>query len=227
RILTAHISDRLFVTEPSGHANLLREGANEARIHFVGNTMIDSLETHLPAALEREPWQAFGLRPGGYSLTTLHRPANVDNTDTLRGILSALEETGRKWPVLFPAHPRTSQRIARGGIVLQNIRIIEPLGYLDFLGLMAQAKLVLTDSGGIQEETTALGVPCITIRENTERPVTVEQGTNRLAGTSKEGILAAVARVRTVSPDGRRPDLWDGQAAPRVVAVIEGWITRG
>jgi len=229
RVLTDHLADLLFVTEPSGRANLLKEGIDKTKIHFVGNTMIDSLHTHLPAALARRPWEVFDLPEGGYGVVTLHRPANVDEEKGLREILGALEEIGARWPLLFPAHPRTVARMADWGLhprgVRRALRVVEPLGYLDFLGLMAKARLVLTDSGGIQEETTALGVPCITIRENTERPVTLEQGTNQLAGTSREGILAAAARLERDQPPraGRVPDLWDGQAARRVVEVIERW----
>ena len=225
RVLTDHISDLLFVTEPSGKANLLKEGLDPRKIFFTGNTMIDSLHTHLSAALARRTWELFDLSEGGYGVVTLHRPANVDEEKGLREILSALEEIGTRWPLLFPAHPRTVMRMADWGLNPQGIHIVEPLGYLDFLGLMAKARLVLTDSGGIQEETTALGVPCVTIRKNTERPVTIEQGTNQLAGTSREGILAAAARLEVdqIPRAGRVPDLWDGQAARRVVDVLEWW----
>ena len=225
RILTDHISDLLFVTEPSGEKNLAREGIAPTKIFFVGNTMIDSLHTHLPAALARRPWEAFALPEAGYGVVTLHRPANVDEEKGLREILAALETIGERWPLLFPAHPRTVARMADWELTPRGVRIVEPLGYLDFLGLMAKAHLVLTDSGGIQEETTALGVPCITIRENTERPATIDQGTNQLAGTKREGILAAVARLeREQFPRGNRiPALWDGHAARRVVDVLEQW----
>ena len=223
RILTDHISELLLVTEPSGEKNLLAEGIAPEKMHFVGNTMIDSLEKHLPAALSRAPWETYGLKPGEYALTTLHRPANVDHEDALRDILGALEVVGKDQPVLFPAHPRTLARIEKWNITLENIRPVEPLGYLEFLGLMARAGIVLTDSGGIQEETTALGVPCITIRENTERPVTIDVGTNTLAGTRGKDVLAAYHQLRSRRPQGRRPDLWDGHAAVRVVDVFEHW----
>jgi len=225
RVLTDHIADLLLVTEPSGRENLLKEGVEKTRIFFVGNTMIDSLRTHLVAALERRPWEAFDLTEEGYGVVTLHRPANVDDEAGLREIFSTLEEIAVRWPLLFPAHPRTVGRMAEWGLNPRGVRVVEPLGYLDFLGLMAKARVVLTDSGGIQEETTALGVPCITIRENTERPVTIEQGTNQLAGTKRDGILAAAARVEwNLLPRGNRiPELWDGQAARRVVDVLEQW----
>jgi UDP-N-acetylglucosamine 2-epimerase (non-hydrolysing) len=228
RVLTDHLSDLLFITEPSGQENLLKEGIDPGRMHFVGNTMIDSIHTHLEAALQKSPWTDFDLQPDSYCLVTLHRPANVDVAETLQEILSALEEIGHSWPILFPAHPRTSQRISQWGLSARNIRFVPPLGYLDFLGLMARARLVLTDSGGIQEETTALGVPCITIRENTERPVTIEQGTNQLAGTRRAGILAAVEKLPAAGageePAARIPELWDGQAAERVAAVLGRWL---
>lgn len=223
RILTDHISDLLFVTEPSGEQNLAREGIDPAKVFFVGNTMIDSLHTHLSAAMARHPWKGFHLPAEGYGVVTLHRPANVDEKKGLREILGALEEVGEKWPLLFPAHPRTVSRMAEWGLKPRGVRVVEPLGYLDFLGLMAKARLVLTDSGGIQEETTALGVPCITIRENTERPATLEEGTNQLAGTKGEGILAAVARLEQdqFARGNRIPKFWDGHAAGRVVDVLE------
>ena len=224
RVLTDHLAELLFITEPSGRENLRKEGIDPAKMHFVGNTMIDSLESFLPRALERQPWQTFGLHPDEYALVTLHRPANVDTPDALAEILSALEEIARWQPVLFPAHPRTVARLQAWGLQPRGVRVIEPLGYLDFLGLMARARLVLTDSGGIQEETTALGVPCVTIRENTERPVTVEAGTNQLAGTSREGILAAAARAGAKPAPTTRPELWDGHAAQRIVTVIENWL---
>lgn len=225
RILTDHIADLLFVTEPSGEKNLLHEGMDLTKIFFVGNTMIDSLHTHLSAALARRPWEAFDLPEGAYGIVTLHRPANVDEEKGLREILSTLEEIGARWPLLFPAHPRTVARMKDWGLTPGGVRVVEPLGYLDFLGVMAKARFVLTDSGGIQEETTALGVPCITIRANTERPATIEQGTNQLAGTKRAGILAAMARLeRDQPPRGTRiPALWDGHAARRVVDVLEQW----
>ncbi len=225
RVLTDHIAELLFVTERSGLENLSNEGIDAHKVHFVGNTMIDSLQKHLPAALERVVWQRFGMEPGGYGLVTLHRPSNVDPPQALGEIVAALEEIAEEHPLIFPIHPRTRQRMASTGIKPQNIRLVEPLGYLDFLGLMARARLVLTDSGGIQEETTALAVPCVTIRENTERPVTLTQGTNRLAGTSRAGILEASREALADSAVPERPEGWDGRAAGRLVQVIEAWLT--
>jgi UDP-N-acetylglucosamine 2-epimerase (non-hydrolysing) len=224
RILTDHLANLLFVTERSGETNLLNEGVDPQKMHFVGNTMIDSLDRHLPAALSRRPWETYGLTPGDYAVLTLHRPANVDAEASLRDLLSAVSEIAAQIPVLFPVHPRTRERLAAWGIVADPIRLVDPLGYLDFLGLMARARIVLTDSGGIQEETTALGVPCLTIRDNTERPVTITQGSNRLAGMTGAGLLAAFAGLGVVQPATARPELWDGRAAGRIGDVLADWM---
>ncbi len=223
RVLTDHISDLLFVTERSGKVNLGKEGISKEKIHFVGNTMIDTLHTHLDKALDNHPWTRFDLDPRSYVMVTLHRPANVDELDVLVEIMEALETIGKEQPVIFPAHPRTQQQIEKARIQLKHIQLLEPLGYLTFLGLMARAKCVLTDSGGIQEETTALTVPCITIRENTERPITLEKGTNQLAGMDKENILAAFNKAIKTDYIGVMPELWDGHAAIRVGEVLESW----
>jgi UDP-N-acetylglucosamine 2-epimerase (non-hydrolysing) len=185
--------------------------------------MVDTLMAHVDRARAAEPWRAFGLDPCGYALLTLHRPSNVDDPATLSGRLGALADLSRRLPVLFPMHPRTRASLARAGLELPpGLRALEPLPYLTFLGLMAAAKLVATDSGGIQEETTALGVPCLTLRPNTERPVTVSDGTNQLVGTDPEKISAAVGRILAGDwPAGRRPPLWDGKAASRIVDVLE------
>jgi UDP-N-acetylglucosamine 2-epimerase (non-hydrolysing) len=220
----------LFVTEESGARHLRDEGVPPASIHFVGNTMIDSL-----LACERKAETAsilddLGLRtaPGGsvrrYALLTLHRPANVDDRVTFLNIVSGLEELGAECPIIFPIHPRTARRIEEHGLstALANrgIRSIDPRGYIDFLGLMKHAAIVVTDSGGIQEETTCLGVPCVTVRENTERPITIARGTNVIAGTEPsriaECIRAQMRRRFTRTP----PDLWDGRAAARIVDVL-------
>jgi UDP-N-acetylglucosamine 2-epimerase (non-hydrolysing) len=221
RLVTDAITDLFLVTEPSGRTNLLREGAPESAIRMVGNLMIDSLRANLERARrESKIRETLGLGEGGYGLVTLHRPANVDAPERLRGMLEALEEIGRTQPLYFPVHPRTRQRLEGLGARLERVRLCEPLGYLDFLNLMAGAAVVLTDSGGIQEETTALGVPCLTLRDNTERPVTVEEGTNVLAGTSKESILRAWAEMQAHPRRGRVPALWDGQAAGRCRAAL-------
>ena len=222
RIVTDHLSSILFTTEPSGNDNLLKEGIFSDQTHFVGNTMIDSLMTHLDKALEGKPWEKYNLEPDGYGLVTLHRPANVDDLSTLTEIGLALKKIGAELPLLFPVHPRTRDRLAQTLSDGNSIRIVEPLGYLDFLALMAKARVVLTDSGGIQEETTILGVPCVTIRPNTERPITIESGTNRLAGVTKQGIVEAAGDALSQKYTNTTPPiLWDGQAAGRIVDVVE------
>ena len=221
RIVTDHLSDYLFTTEESGDANLLKEGVAPDRIHFVGNCMVDTLKKHEAVALERAPWSGFGLQPREYALVTLHRPSNVDSAEALSALMESIRRVSSLMPVVFPVHPRTRGRLeAAGGSLTGNLRLCEPLPYLTFLGLMAQARLVLTDSGGIQEETTALGVACITLRHNTERPITMTHGTNRLA-TSAEEIQACVAEILAGHwPAGRDVPLWDGKASVRIVDII-------
>jgi len=222
RVLTDHLSAVLFTTEPSGEKNLIQEGIFSNSIHVVGNSMIDSLLTHLDKALAQHPWERFGLDPDSYGLVTLHRPANVDDLDTLSGIGLALKEISGDLPLVFPVHPRTHACLEKALADWSPIRVIDPLGYLDFLGLMARARLVLTDSGGIQEETTALGVPCVTIRPNTERPITIECGTNRLAGVTQQGIVnAARDALSQKYVNNIPPAFWDGKAASRIVDVIQ------
>ena len=225
RVLTDHLSSLLFTTESSGNKNLLREGIPQDRIHFVGNSMIDSLRAHIDQALANRPWERFGLQPNCYGLVTLHRPSNVDDANSFSEIAGALREISRGVPLLFPAHPRTRQRLEQFGIQLDPVKLVEPLGYNEFLGLMAHASLVLTDSGGIQEETTALGVPCVTMRPNTERPITIELGMNRLAGVKKVEIVEAARDSLSRKPNGTHPPLWDGQAAGRIINVVENWLT--
>lgn len=221
RIVTDHLSDYLFTTEESGGVNLLREGVAADRIHFVGNCMVDTLRKHEAVAVDREPWTAYGLQPREYALVTLHRPSNVDSAEALAPLMESIRRVASSVPVIFPVHPRTRARLeAAGGGVADKLRLCEPLPYLTFLGLMARARLVLTDSGGIQEETTALGVPCITLRHNTERPVTITQGTNRLA-TSAEQIHACVAEILDGRwPAGREVPLWDGKASVRIADIL-------
>jgi UDP-N-acetylglucosamine 2-epimerase (non-hydrolysing) len=226
RLLTDAIADYLFVTEESGRENLLREGVDAGRIRMVGNVMIDSLEQSRAVWERSDILARLGLARGAYGVVTLHRPANVDDPARLRGLVKALEEVGRRLPLVFPVHPRTRQRLETmdAGITSPaagSIRYVTPLGYLDFIGLLAGSRLALTDSGGLQEETTALGVPCLTLREQTERPITVTHGTNRIVGTSPERIVSEAFRaldepVRSVS----RPPLWDGRAAQRIVAML-------
>ena len=235
RVLTDQLSDVLFTTEPDGERNLLREGISADRIHFVGNVMIDTLmsniEKAVPAAETLRQIASDGqLRtvPERFGVLTLHRPSNVDDADVLHRLLSTINELSEGLPLVFPLHPRTRSRIIAGGLenVLKapNIAAIPPLGYLQLLGLMRSASVVLTDSGGIQEETTALGVPCITLRENTERPVTVSDGTNTIVGADPSRIREAFEDVlRTGGKAGRVPQLWDGKAAERIADVIEAW----
>jgi UDP-N-acetylglucosamine 2-epimerase (non-hydrolysing) len=234
RVLTDHVADLLFVTEESGRLNLLKEGIARERIHLVGNTMIDSLLASVTRADASGVLREQGLRAGtgavaSFALLTLHRPSNVDRRATFCEVLKGLGELVARMPVLFPVHPRTRSRIGEHGLdryftcdpdTRGAIRILEPLGYLDFLCLMKNAALVVTDSGGIQEETTCLGVPCLTVRASTERPITVDVGTNVLAGVDAEGIRLAV-RTQIARPKaGRVPALWDGSSAARIVDVL-------
>jgi UDP-N-acetylglucosamine 2-epimerase (non-hydrolysing) len=223
RVLTDAISDWLFVTEPAGEENLRREGVAAERIHFAGNVMIDTLRAHLERARQSDVLARLGLAAGGYGVLTLHRPSNVDEATSLRRLFGVLEEIHAELPIVFPVHPRTRASIARllSGET-PRLHLCEPLGYLDFLRLMADARLVLTDSGGIQEETTVLGVPCLTLRANTERPVTLTQGTNTLVGADPATIRAEARKI--LDGGGRRgriPERWDGQAAARIADVLE------
>ncbi len=233
RVITDHLSDLLFVTEESGRENLCREGIKPERIHFVGNTMIDSLRASEQKAEKSVILDQFGLRASSdgsvtrYALLTLHRPSNVDDRETFLSILQGLDELAGSYPILFSAHPRTRKRIAEFGLerffqsgTETGIRLLDPLGYLDFLCLTKHAALVVTDSGGIQEETTCLRVPCVTVRENTERPITVTAGTNVIAGTRSENIRRAVKDQLSGKKRGRVPEKWDGRAAGRIVEVI-------
>ncbi len=224
RLATDAIVDDLFVTEPSGMSNLLREGVDASRIHHVGNTMIDSLRFALPMA-ERSPILTdLGLTARSYALVTLHRPSNVDEPARLQMLMSVLADIAKRTTVVFPVHPRTRKNLQSWSIATpSNVKLIDPVGYIDFLALMRSASLTLTDSGGIQEETTALGVPCVTARTTTERPITVEIGTNVLVDPEPGPIHEAVTRILNGGARmGRVPELWDGKASERIVDVVKG-----
>jgi UDP-N-acetylglucosamine 2-epimerase (non-hydrolysing) len=223
RILTDAISDLLLTTSPDADENLKGEGISEDKIKFVGNVMIDSLFYNLKKAETSSVREDLNLNGKEYAVLTLHRPSNVDEKNVFQGLLEALVRIGERLPVIFPVHPRTKARISEFGFAAavenSNIKLVEPLGYLDFMRLYSGARLVLTDSGGLQEETTALGIPCLTLRENTERPITIELGTNNLVGTNPEKIRQTAFEIlenNQNSKDKKIPPLWDGRAAERI-----------
>jgi UDP-N-acetylglucosamine 2-epimerase (non-hydrolysing) len=223
RVVTDAVADLLLTPSRDADENLLREGVDPARIRFVGNVMIDSLLRFLPRARSTRSHAALGLAPRGYALVTLHRPSNVDDRATLAGLVGLLERIAARLPVVFPIHPRTRKMIQEFGLEPHSsaLRLVDPVGYLEFICLEEAARVVLTDSGGIQEETTVLGVPCLTLRNNTERPVTVTDGTNRVVGQDPEAIWAAVQELLEAEPaPARVPEYWDGQAGERVVRAL-------
>jgi len=227
RVLTDQISDILFTTEPGAEANLRREGIDPARVHFVGNVMIDTLMSHRERARALGIPARFGVPPRGYVLLTLHRPGNVDDPGTFERLAQALAAIAHDLPVIFPVHPRSRPSVARSAalgepIAAGRLTLTDPLSYLEFLGLMDASRAVLTDSGGVQEETTILGVPCLTFRDNTERPVTLTHGTNRLVGSDPVRIMGAWRELGAPSPQLPPPPLWDGQSAARIVRILEG-----
>ena len=224
RILTDSISDILFVTEPSGLQNLKNEGIESSRIHFVGNVMIDTLETFIDKSKMRPVLEHMNLQVENYALLTLHRPSNVDDEAAFGRIIDALDHIQQHLKVVFPVHPRTYNNINRNGLGKKlksqtNVMLTNPLGYLDFMKLMSSARIIITDSGGIQEETTALGIPCLTIRENTERPITITEGTNRLVGTDTERIISGFHESLASKKVSSRPQYWDGKVVPGVCRV--------
>lgn len=238
RILTDQISDMLFTTERNALDNLAHEGIDRQRIHFVGNVMIDSLRYNLVNAIpsghtlsslcSKDQSSRF---KAGHGVVTLHRPSNVDDPGVLRHMLVVLREISDSLPLVFPVHPRTRQSIDDAGledlVSGPQFLILPPLGYREMLGLMKDSKIVLTDSGGMQEETTALGIPCITLRENTERPITVEEGTNTITGSDPDKIMACFNDIMTSGGKaGHIPELWDGKAAERIASIINDWSSR-
>jgi UDP-N-acetylglucosamine 2-epimerase (non-hydrolysing) len=228
RILTDAISDLLLTTSPDADDNLKAEGIPAEKIKFVGNVMIDSLFFNLEKARKSNVREDLNLNGKDYAVLTLHRPSNVDEKPVFEGLLEALAAVGEKLPVIFPVHPRTRGNIEKFGfaerVESSNIKLVEPLGYLDFMNLYSGARLVLTDSGGLQEETTALGIPCLTLRENTERPITIELGTNHLVGTNPEKIIATAFQILANgvvhTKDKKIPPLWDGRAAERICSAL-------
>ncbi len=233
RVLTDAISDVLFTTEESANQNLLREGVPQERVHFVGNVMIDNLLRHRAAAAQSPILDRLGLKLPDtdavpYGLLTLHRPATVDDPESLAGVLEAVVEVARDLPFVFPIHPRTRKRLDQFGLFgrledCPGMLVVEPLGYLDFLALTSEAKVIVTDSGGLQEESTALNVPCLTLRPNTERPITVEQGTSTLVGSDSGQLRSNLQAILDGTyKQGHCPELWDGQTALRITAVLVG-----
>ncbi|MBC7185491.1 MAG: UDP-N-acetylglucosamine 2-epimerase (non-hydrolyzing) [Calditrichaeota bacterium] len=232
RILTDHLCDLLFTTCEDANANLRAEGIAEDKIHFVGNTMVESLLTFLPQAQRSAVGERLQLSRGDYCLVTLHRPSNVDDPNALAGLFGALQEIAEELKVVFPAHPRTQKRLREFGLwspdkQAGSVVVLDPVGYVDFLWLEANARLVITDSGGVQEETTILGVPCLTVRQNTERPITISMGTNVLVGTDPRRLVAEAKRV--LAGNGKRgsvPPLWDEHVSGRIVAALVTWWER-
>jgi UDP-N-acetylglucosamine 2-epimerase (non-hydrolysing) len=228
RVVVDHLAELLFTPSPDADDNLLREGIAAARIHFVGNVMMDTLQAHLQRARDRWPQQSagLGLREHEYLLGTFHRPENVDRREALVKLVGILRDAARRLPVVLPLHPRTRGRLAGFGLLQEldetdGIRAIPPLGYLDFVCLMDRARVCLTDSGGVQEETTFLGTPCLTLRRNTERPVTVTCGTNVVTGLDRDRVLDGIERALSGRhPQGRTPEKWDGRAAERIAEVL-------
>ena len=222
RIVTDRLAEVLLTPSPDADQNLRAEGVPPQRIHLVGNIMIDSLLRHLAAASLDRVRDRIGVVEKQYAVLTLHRPSNVDRPEVFAGILTAVATIADRMPVVFPIHPRTRQRVQAFGFepLLERLLVTEPLGYIDFLSLTSHARLILTDSGGLQEESTALGIPCLTLRQNTERPVTVTDGTNQVVGTDTRAILAGVEQALAPGPAPRRPDLWDGKTAERMSRVL-------
>ncbi len=232
RVVTDSVADLLLTPSPDGDQNLLAEGKDPARVVCVGNVMIDTLLMNLPRAQALDVPAKMGLEPQGYAVLTMHRPSNVDDVDTFSRIMSAVLDLAERLPIVFPVHPRTRARMQQfeiGSRLEQtpNLKLVDPMGYLEFMSLTARAKLVLTDSGGLQEETTALGIPCLTLRENTERPITVDEGSNVVVGTDDARIRSEIQIIlRGEGKAGRVPALWDGKASERIVDAVLRFLER-
>jgi len=226
RIVTDRLADLLFTPSFDGNEHLLQEGVPAERIFLVGNIMIDTLFRHLPVATFDRVCERVPVKEKQYAVLTLHRPSNVDRPDTFRALLAAIGEIARDMPIVFPVHPRTRQRISEFQLddAVRPLILTDPLGYIDFLSLTSHARLILTDSGGLQEESTALGIPCLTLRENTERPVTVTHGTNRVVGADPAAILAGYRAAFSQSAATRTPELWDGRTSERIAAVLRKFL---
>ena len=223
RLMTDVVCEWLFTTEPAGEENLLREGVDPSRIHFAGNVMIDTLLQNVERARSLDLLERLGIDRGAYAAVTLHRPSNVDDPTRLRELIEVLEELNEKLPVVFPVHPRTAKAIESLELGrAPRFKALSPLGYLEFLALMADARIVLTDSGGLQEETTALGVPCLTLRDSTERPITVTHGSNTVVGLDTSVLRNELEKILAgESKAGRVPEKWDGHAAERIIDILE------
>ena len=226
RVVTDRVSDLLLAPSPDAVDNLRAEGYREDQIHLVGNVMVDTLLANLDRARARDVPARLGLLAGGYGVVTMHRPANVDDPALLARLVGALEEVAREVPLVFPVHPRTRGQL-EAHRTSSGLQFLDPLGYLDFVGLQADAAIVLTDSGGVQEETTVLGVPCLTLRDNTERPITISEGTNTLVGRDPETIVATARQVLADPPAAARPALWDGHAGERIADAVVAALTNG
>jgi UDP-N-acetylglucosamine 2-epimerase (non-hydrolysing) len=226
RIVTDRLADLLLTPSRDADENLLAEGTRREKIHLVGNVMIDTLHRHLRLAQLDRVRDRIPVDDKRFAVLTLHRPSNVDNADTFRGIIEAVRTVASQMPVVFPVHPRTRNRLAEFGLAsaLDGVILTEPLGYIDFLSLTSHARIVLTDSGGLQEESTALGIPCLTLRENTERPITVTNGTNRVVGVRTADIVDGYERALSTTWEGRIPELWDGKTGPRIARVFEEFL---
>ncbi len=225
RLLTDQLADLCLTPSRDGDTNLRAEGIPDSRIQFVGNVMVDTLLHLLSRARNTRAAEKFGLADGPYTFVTLHRPSNVDDPETLAELLGALDDLAADMPVIFPIHPRTKNRIQQFGLdqLARRVRLVEPLGYLETIALVDRARLVLTDSGGLQEETTVLGIPCLTARPNTERPITVTEGTNQLVASTRTAVIEAAHRILRVPLNGKPlqvPELWDGHAAERIIARL-------